>query len=102
MIVGSPRAAAFAPPAKAAILLVAFYFSVSSQDFVTLIYRPFEIGRCYPIVMKIDAHPVIEIDANLDCIVGVNPVAFQSLLLANGRQRYRLALVIMPDQIDPM
>src|SRR5439155_20078596 len=69
---------------------------------VALVYRPLEVGRRDPVVMEIDAHAVVEIDAHLHGVVGVDAVAYEAFLLADGGERDRLALVVMINQIDPM
>ena len=86
MVVRRARAAASAPPAEAAILLVAFHLAIRADDFVALVHRAFEVGRCDPVVVEIDAHAVLEIDADLDGVVRVDAVAQEPFLLADGGQ----------------
>ncbi len=102
MSIDSPAAAALVPVTQSAELLVAFHFPVRSDDFVALVDRSLEVRRRDPIILKVNAHAVGIIDAHLHRIVSVYTVPGEPLLLADSRERNRFAVVIMPDQIDPM
>src|ERR1051325_8738891 len=101
MIIGGAAAAPFVPPAKTPILLVALHFSIGSDNFVPLVHRAFEVRRSDPVIMKIDAHAVLEIHSHLDSVISIDAVTLQPPLLSHGSQRGGLATIIMIDQIDP-
>src|SRR6266700_2625021 len=102
MIVGRPASTTLVPPAEPAVLLVAFHLSMCSDDFMALVYWSFEIGRCYPIIVEVDAHPVREVHSDLYRVISINPLRKKAFFLPNGGERHWLALIIVIDQIDPM
>src|SRR5581483_4529270 len=102
MIVRRARFVACVPPAESAILLVALDLPVGTDDLVSLVYRPLEFRRRHPVVVKVDAHPVLELDPHLHGVVGVDPLANEALFLADGTEGYRLAAVIAVNQVVPV
>src|ERR1019366_2668517 len=101
MSVRRAAAAAPAPPAQTAVLLVTLHLAIRADDFVALVHRPLELGRCDPVVVEADAHPVLEIHPYLHGVVGVDALAHKPLLLAHGSERDRLAVVVVINQIHP-
>src|SRR5262249_40565141 len=87
MSVRSAGTCLFSPPAEPAILLIAFDLTVGSNDFVALVDGAFKGSGCYPIVVKMHAQAVIEIDTHLDRIVSVDPFAHQAFFLPDGSER---------------
>src|SRR6266849_6701110 len=102
MVVRGAAGAALAPPAETTILLVALYLAIGADDFVALVHRALKIRRSDPVVVEADAHAVVEIHAHLHGVVGIDAVAHEALLLADGGERDRLALVVVINQIDPV
>src|SRR3954470_21047405 len=102
MVIGRAACITLVPPTEAAILLVAFDFPICSHDFMPLIYRPFELRWSDPVVVEINAHPVGVIHSDLNCVVSIYSLPRESLFLPNSRQRTRLGMVIVMDQINPM
>src|SRR6267378_5121618 len=102
MIVGRPASTTLVPPAEPAVLLVAFNLAMGSDDFMALVYRAFEIGRCYPIIVEVEAHPVGEIHSHLHRVIGINPLLQKAFFLPHGGERHWLALIIVIHEIHPM
>src|SRR5436190_13095991 len=102
MVVRCARATAVIPETEPSILLVAFHFAIRSDDFMSLIDRPFKILRRDPVVVEIDTHAVLEFDAHLHSVVGIDAVAHEAFLLSNRRERNWFAFVIAVNQIGPV
>jgi len=93
--IGGAAAAAGAPPAQAAVLLVALDLAVRADDFVALVDRPLEAGRGDPVIVEGDAQAVGEVNPHLHRVVGIDAVTHQPPFLADGRERDRLAPVVV-------
>ena len=102
MVVGGPAAPAIAPEAETPVLLVALHLAVGADDFVALVHRTLEVLRGDPVVVKIDAHPVLELHAHLDGVVGVDPAADETLLLTDRGEGDGLALVVAVNEVGPV
>ena len=63
---------------------------------------PSKSGGRDPVVVEVDAHAVVEIHAHLHGVVGVDAVAHEALLLADGGERDRFALVVGVNQVRPV
>src|SRR5439155_24736927 len=66
VVVRRPRAAAVRPEAEAPVLLVRFDLAVGADDLVFLVDVAFEVGRIDPVVLEVNAHPVVPVHAHLD------------------------------------
>ena len=53
---------------------------------MTLVDRSLEIRWCDPVVVEMDAHSIVKIDADLDRVVGIDAFPEQTFLLADGCQ----------------
>ena len=102
VIVCRTAAAAVAPEAEAPVLLIAFHLAVGAGNLVPLIHRPLEIRRQNPVVVIMHAHAVGIIHTHLHRVEGVDAITHEPFLLADRRERHRLAVVIVPKQIRPM